>query len=406
MHLPNKINSVFKDTLWSVIGLVLMNVAAQFVVFPVWNRTLGSEAYGNIVFLLGIMNILAVSLGCGVNYARMRKKAEEGETANQPYNILMGVGSGIAVLILLLLKALGLLRIEPLDFVLFCVLTVVTAWRYYADVEYRLHINYKGYFLYYLIIGLGYLGGVLLFRQSGLWALALLPGEVAGLLFVMWKGTIFRPDSDKSCRLDSSVLRLSVLLVGTNVLSGLFFHGDRIILMLFAGSTAVSVFYISSLLGKTMALVSMPLNGVLIGHLARYKGQLTGALMGRITVLTILTIVVASFLCILASMILLPFLYPGDYPVARQYLFLANTAQVIYFTGDVLMASILLRFTHPRNQLVINVFYGVLFIILCVSLTRVFGIIGFCWGLLTANTARLILCLMLGYRGLKEQEAR
>ena len=87
-RIPEKLKNIFTDTIWSMAGLVLMNVAAQFVVYPCWNRVLGSEEYGNIVYLLAVMNILAISVGSGVNYARMRQSAN-GETQNRPYMLLM-----------------------------------------------------------------------------------------------------------------------------------------------------------------------------------------------------------------------------------------------------------------------------------------------------------------------------
>ena len=399
-RVPDKLKSIFQDSVWSITGLVLMNVAAQFVVFPCWNRVLGSEAYGNIVYLLGIMNILAISVGSGVNYARMRKSSE-GETANRPYNILMAAGSGLSLVVLLVLKASGLLQIGPVDFILFCILTIVTMWRFYADVEYRLHINYKGYFLYYLIIGLGYLAGVFLFKFTGCWPLALLPGEIAGLLLVLWKGSVFKKDVAAGSSAFPPILQLAALLVGINVLSSLIFNGDRILLNFAAGSAAVSVFYIASLFGKTMTLITTPLNGVLVGHLAKYEGSLTARQMNQIAAMTAAGAVLATVVCVVASMLILPLLYPADYEAVRGYLILANTAQVIYFTGNVLTTSILLRFTSARNQMLVPLVYGTLFLLVCIPATLKFGIRGFCWGLLIVNMIRYFYCLLLGYRGAK-----
>ncbi len=396
-RIPDKLKSVFSDTVWSVAGLVLMNIAAQFVVYPYWDRALGSEAYGNIVFLLAVMNVLSISVGVGVNYTRMRRSADR-ETANKPYLLLMAAGSMISVVFLSLLYALGLLQLAVPDFILFCVLSVLTMWRYYADVEYRLHINYKGYFLYYLIIGLGYLVGILLFKAVGFWPLALLPGELAGLLFVLWKGSIFRKDRSAGETNLSPILRLALMLVGTNALSHLIFNGDRIILQFFAGSAAVTVYYVASLFGKTMTLITTPLNGVLVGYLAKYDGRLTKKLMTGATAASVAAIVAATAICAAASRIILPFLYPADFPAVKQYLLLANAAQVIYFVGNVLTASVLLRFTPARNQVIVNVAHGILFAAVCVPAAWKLGISGFCRGLLIVNMVRMALCIILGYK--------
>lgn len=398
-HIPDKLKNIFTDTIWSITGLVLMNVVAQFVVYPFWNRELGTEAYGSIVYLLSIMNILAISVGSGVNYARMRKSAY-GETVNRPYTLLMFAGSGISVFILILLKFVGLMHISVADFVLLCILTIVTMWRYYSDVEYRLHINYKGYFLYYLVVGIGYLIGIFLFKVTSLWPLALLPGEIAGLLLVFWKGSVFRTDQGDRSEDFSPILRLSLLLVGTNILSHLIFNGDRLILQWFAGSTAVTTYYIASLFGKTMTLITTPLNGVMVGHLAKYKGKLTKKLMNQALGISVGMILLATGVCVAASMIILPLLYPADYETVRQYLILASAAQVIYFIGNVLTASVLLRFTPARNQMIVNVTHGVLFAAVSVPVTVSYGIEGFCWAILLVNIVRYVMCLALGYAGI------
>lgn len=397
MLTSDKIKNIFTDTIWSMAGLVLMNVAAQFVVYPFWRSTLGSETYGNIVYQLAILNILAVSVGSGINYTRMKQSAER-ETGNRPYLIMMLAGMVLSTLVLIFLYAIGLVQSSIRDFCLFCVLTVVTMWRYYADVEYRLRINYKGFFFFYLVIGIGYLLGIWLFKLTGIWPLALLPGECAGLLVVLLRGSIFKADGVRGNQKMGPIIHIAAILIGTNVISYLIFNGDRIILQLFAGSTAVTIYYIASLFGKTMTFISTPLNGVLIGHLAKYDGKLTRELMNQVTTASLAGILVMIVVCQIASVIILPFLYPSDYQDVKSYLLLANAAQIIYFTGNILTTSVLLRFTSAANQMIVNVVHGALFVFFCIPVVMKFGIEGFCWGLLAANTVRVIICLVIGYK--------
>lgn len=403
VFIPCKLKNILKDTVLSIAGLVMMNVAAQFIVYPYWNRVLGTETYGNIVYLLGVMNVLAISLGIGVNYTRMKQQAGE-ETKNGPYLLLMAVGSGVALLILFALQIVGLLQLSVPEFIFFCILTIATMWRYYADVEYRLNLNYKGLFLFYFVIGVGYLAGILLFNITGLWPLALLLGEVAGLAIVAWQGSVFQRDSRiAKIRKNNDfapILHISFLLIGLNLLSHLVFNGDRIILQLSLGGTAVSIYYISSLFGKAMTLLTTPLNGVLVGHLTKYDGKLTMKMMNQVTKVTVVTVTLATMGCVAASVIILPILYPSEFESVRQYLLLANAAQVIYFVGNVITVSIIFRFTPLKNQLIINIAHGVLFVTLCIPATLLYKVDGFCISLLFVNTIRLILSLLLGYRGI------
>ncbi len=395
-RIPDKLKRFFSDIIWSVCGLVLMNVVAQFIVYPSWNARLGSETYGNIVYLLAIMNTISVAVGSGINYARMRNSAE-GETKNQPYLVLVMCGTGLTFPILLLLRCLGYLQLSGTEFILFYLLTVATMWRYYADIEYRLYINYKGYFCYYASIGIGYLFGIQLFRQTGLWPLALLPGEAAGLLLVLWKGSIFRCDTQKTRYEWKQSVSLALILVGSNLVSQLIFNGDRILLRILAGANAVTTYYIASLFGKTMALLTTPLNGVLIGHISRYNGKLTFNIMNVAAGLSITGAAVMTIACAVASYILVPILYPAEYEGARELFLIANLAQVLYFIGNVLVSSIILRFTKAKNQITINTAYGVAFCALCCPFAVARGVDGFCVGLLLINALRLLICLLLGY---------
>lgn len=373
---------------------MLMNVIAQFLVYPFWNQVLGKEAYGNIVYLLAIMNTMAISVGSGINYARMKQSAEE-MTHNWAYNRLMFLGTLSALCLLTVLQCVGLLHLDLQNFVLFCFLTVLTTWRFYGDVEYRLRINYKGYFCYYLLIGLGYIFGIFLFYLSHLWPLALIPGEIAGLVLVAVKGTVFRRDSKRVAF--TLTLKVAALFVGSNVLSNLIFNGDRIVLRLFAGGTAVSIYYIATLFGKTMTLVTTPLNGVLVGYLSKYDGQLTHKMMNRVFGITMIATMVATAACLAASWVVLPHLYPNEYGMTAPYLLIGTAAQVFYFVGNVLIASVLLRFTPARNQMLVSGIYAAVFIVICVPIARLRGIAGFCWALFVVNLLRYVLCLALGY---------
>jgi len=402
-RISDKLKHFFSDMLWSVCGLVLMNVVAQFIVYPAWNVRLGSEAYGNIVYLLAIMNTISVAVGVGINYARMRNSAE-GETKNRPYLILMMCGTGLAFLVLLLFQLLGYLQLSGTEVILFYLLTAATMWRYYADIEYRLHINYKGYFCYYATIGTGYLVGAELFRQTGLWPLALLPGEAAGLLLVLWKGSIFRCDTPKTRYEWRRICSLTFILIGSNLVSQLIFNGDRIFLKILAGANAVTTYYIASLLGKTVALLTTPLNGVLIGYISRYDSKLTCGMMNMATGISITGTVVMTAVCTVASYILVPVLYPMEYEGARKLFLIANLAQVLFFIGNVLIHSIILRFTRAKNQITINVAYGVAFCAVCCPLAATRGVSGFCAGQLLINAIRLLICLLLGYRSVMEEK--
>lgn len=382
--------SILKDSMWSIAGIVLMNVVAQFCIYPLWDKYLGSDEYGNILYLLSLMNIVAISLGSATNYARMCNKDKT--VKNRSYLLILGGGAvlfGAAAII-----GKGFLGLHLTTAGMFALLIGFTMWRFYADVEFRLSLNYKGYFLYYLLISIGYGLGALVFLKTKQWVPALLFGEILGVAFVLWKGNILRPDGLPEKAEFSAVFTAVTTLFGSNVIANLIFNGDRLILKFFIGGTAVTTYYLASLIGKTATLVTTPLNSVLIGYLMRYEGNLKkkafAALVGGAAAVSLVGMVG----CYVASIILLPLLYPAEYEAVKPFLWLGNLAQIVYFVGNMINVLIL-RFGKSRDQLSVNTFYAILFAVLCIPATYLWGLWGFCIAYLVTTVGRIAFAFFL-----------
>ena len=382
--------SILKDSMWSIAGIVLMNAVAQFCIYPLWDKYLGSDEYGNILYLLSLMNIVAISLGSATNYARMCNKDKT--VKNRSYLLILG---GSAVLFgAAAIVCKGLLGLDLQTAGLFALLIGFTMWRFYADVEFRLSLNYKGYFLYYLLISIGYGIGTLIFLKTNQWVPSLLCGEILGVAFVLWKGKILRPDGLPEKAEFSEVMTSVAALFGSNVIANLIFNGDRLILKFFIGGTAVTAYYLASLIGKTATLVTTPLNSVLIGYLMRYEGTLKkkafAALVGGAAAVSLVGMVG----CYVASIILLPLLYPAEYEAVKPFLWLGNLAQIVYFVGNMINV-LLLRFGKSRDQLFVNTFYAILFAALCIPATYLWGLWGFCIAYLATTVGRIAFAFFL-----------
>ena len=392
---PNKIKSIVGDSIFSVAVLVLMNVVAQFIVYPSWRSTFNDEFYGDILYLISLMNILAVSMGVACNYARMTESGK-GKSLNLPYMAILGVSSVLGIFLAIFFGAFGGVDLSVFEICLYALLLCLTMWRYYADVEFRMSLNYRQFFLYYLFISIGYGFGILLFRMSELWPLALLPGELFGLIFVFLKGKIFKADSFANTKYFLGIVRTVLLLFGAEILSTIVFNGDRVVLKHFAGSSAVTVYYLASLLGKTMALLTTPLNGVIVGYLARYKGKISVKIMNIVLGAAALIVLLATVACTVGSHIIVSILYPDDYDGAKAYFIIANLAQIVYFVAGV-VTVILLKFSRSRYQIYINVAFAAAFVLICIPMAYFGGLSGFCWGMLLSCAVRFFSGIGLGY---------
>ena len=391
-----QIRAILTDSAWSIAGLVLMNAVMQIAVFPLWSARLGNDAYGNIVYLIAWMNTVAISMGIGCNYARMADSAK-GVTSNRGYNRILLIASALVVPFGIAVGQFGGVAMQPQETALYILLIIATMWRYYGDVEFRLSLNYRRYFLYYFLISIGYGVGIGLFLLTGLWPLALLPGELMGLGYILLKGTVFSRGEPLAGDAMRSVVHTALLLFVTHLISNLIFNGDRFVLKLLLDSVAVTIYYQASLLGKTVSLISTPLNSVLIGYLARNKGALRTKHMHFITLATLGLIILTTVLCTLASHVIIRLLYPQNYALVKAYFLLGNLAQVLFFVGTML-TTLLLRYSKVINQFSINFIYAVAFLVLCIPAALTRGIEGFCIALCAACLIRYLYAVYLGYR--------
>ena len=383
------------DSAYSVSGLVFMNAVLQLAVYPIWERRLGAETLGDILYLISLMSVFAVSMGVSVGYARMRKSVSA-KTRNTPYMVILACASLVALDVAFLVSMLGGVELDLAETLLLGLLMCATMWRYYADVEYKLYLNYKRFFIYYSLIGVGYLVGLLLFYITELWLLALLTGELFGLLYVLLRGRIFIIDDEPFTPELDFAAKLSLTFFGAEVLSTFIFNADRIILRSLIGSETVADYYVASLFGKTAALLTVPLSGVVIGYLAKYKGVLSHKLMNMITAGAGIGIFLGSAACTVASNIFIPIIYPDRLDAVKAYFVSANLSQILYFASNVITV-ILLRFARSKYQLYVNAVYAVAFVLICIPCAIFGGLRAFCIGLALTCLIRFLFAAGLGY---------
>ena len=136
------------DLLYGIVSLVTMNAVLSLGVYPYLQRQLGEAGQGRMLFFTALMGLTASAAGSGINYGRMKMSTEH-ETHNGDYDryllVLALISCAVAV-IGYAVRGQGAQATLPGIFLLI----FVTSVRYYADVEFRLTMNYRGFFFYYI----------------------------------------------------------------------------------------------------------------------------------------------------------------------------------------------------------------------------------------------------------------
>lgn len=123
-----------------------MNAVLQIVITPLLNRMMGAEQLGGLLYITGLVAIICPSIGQALNNSRLVVRRDF-DVTNGDYDwLLLGFGLiGSIVALFMSGKSLESPLMAAGVFLMF----MLTVFRYYGDVEYRLNLNYRRYFIYY-----------------------------------------------------------------------------------------------------------------------------------------------------------------------------------------------------------------------------------------------------------------
>ncbi|MBE7064699.1 MAG: hypothetical protein E7384_02650 [Ruminococcaceae bacterium] len=392
---------VLFDTILSFSATMILQVVVQFIIYPFFERGLGSGGYGELVYLMTFVNIVA-EIGSSVSLERMKISAEK-LTYNGDFakiNALFFLPVIPAAFIYLFAGHVHLGIAETICFIFLCLFAML---RSYFNVDFRLSLNYTKYFLYFLSIAVGYILGLTIWGKSGNWINVILLGEIFASLFIIFFSDHLKKKPFEMSEESNRNILLALPVVTSGLMTAIIFNMDRILLKIICSSEEVALFYIAGLFGKTMSLVSMPLNNVAIGYLAKYKGKFTVGLLMKIVLIAIVFGALATGACTVGSYIVIPFLYPETSVEASKYYLIANISSIIYFiTG--FFGVILLRYGKERCQLYANIVYAVAFFALCVPACIFWGIKGLCYALIAVTFCKFSAVIIMCISEIKKRE--
>lgn len=392
-----KLKPFIMDFVYSSFGVVLYNAIIQFVINPYLNRTVGSDIFGTILSLLSVIALFATTFGVGCNNSRMLAESEHREINDDfIYCIFkMCLFSSILISIIIFFFYNDKLDGSILSIFL-CIFTIL---RYYMDVKYKIDLNYKGFCIYYIAIAFGYTIGILFYKITGIWQIIYLTGEVLAIgicIFPIYKKRKIVKSKYYSKHFRSAIM-LSISMFMTNSIIQL----DRVLLSILSTGTSVTIFYVATLCGKIIALVVVPLNGVVIGYLIKNEKKMSNGLLGILIIIIFFVTFIFAGIGMLFSYILIPIMYPEIFCMAKPILFIANLGQAFFFSSEVCQI-IILKDTKERIQLFVNT---ICFFVLCIlgtGLTLRFDYYGMTYAVLITTIIKFVLTSILGWNYLKK----
>lgn len=397
LKLIQKKKKLISDLVYTVGASVLMNGVLQLLVYPYINYKMGEDYLGNVVFYMSIVYIIGQSMGMSFCSNRLVLRNQM-ETTNGDYNLLLWILAplgAVAGAVVFSFYADGIWEILA-----FGLIVLFTVLRYYANVEYRLKLNYKKYFLYFAILTAGYILGAVIYAVTGQWVFIFLTGEVIATIYMLVKGTIFKrePRTENTGKVAKHIL---FLLMSYLVFEGIT-NADRMILKNMLDSRAVALFYVVSMIGKTLQLFVGPINNIALSYMSADKKKMTREDFMSTSVLYIVVGAAFYLFCLIGTPLYVKLLYPNLYGDLGGLNLVVNAGQVINFAASLILPSILASL-GSRYHMMLQVLYAAVYLPLAILFTMQGGIWGFAFATLIANSLRLAELLVFGMHKLPKR---
>lgn len=379
------------DFIYTFIALLLVNVVLQIVIYPIINRFYSSEVLGDIVYYTGVIYTLSASIGGAVANQKLLLRDKYKHT-NSDFNvIILGVNAIVFVFLFVIAVASN---IGILAAFLYGAAGCLVFLRYYAEVEFRLTKNFKGYLFYYILVSIGYLIGLGAFLLTDLWYFIFIIGESVAIAYVLIKGNIFKsqPKSGEIAVITKLVTVLSV----SYLLGALAAHYYKIFINLYFGGDDVTVYYVSSFFGKSLDLVITPITTLMLSYLSRKNKNIANLSAKKVLSISFISGVILYIGFVVATPIYCSLLYPNLYEKVFEINFIVNIAQAFSVVSSILIVLILIKY-GTKAHFIIQAIFVAIYVISSSVLSVPFGLIGFAIGACIGYFCKCIMIIIISY---------
>ena len=374
MASKEKQKRIVSNTAYTIGGALLMNGVLQIVVYPLLNRKMGSDQLGELLYLMGLVAILCPSVGQALNTSRLVVRRDY-QVKNGDYNVLLLLFGGVGTAVTLFVARDSMVSLPVIFWT--AALLMTTIFRYY-----------------YCVLTGGYIAGFGLYFLTKNWFLVFLAGEAAALVYLAATGTVFRGFFDRS-RWFTQAFQRGGFLVFSYLITNFTLNIDRLALEHMVGHLAVTQYYVTSLIGKTLVLLVAPVNTIIISYLTRKQERMDKKQFLLFTGIGTGVSLVFFLGAQIGTPIFVKLFYGDLYESVKGMITVVNLSQILGVLSAYLFI-VVLTFTEEKWQLILQIIHLAVIAVLVLIFTEKSGIMGFAAAVLIANVIRVAAVILLG----------
>lgn len=388
-------NGIIKDVFLNLFATFIPIMTLQFFILPIVARNVSPSEYGLIITLTTWINFSALSFGNILNNSRLIMTNEnENNNLKGDYLKILKKWSFFNLIILSSVFIFFNKNLSYIDSILLLFTSSLILIKSYSVVEFRLKLNYLNILLESIFLSVGYLIGLVLFFKTDNWILIYFLGSFFSAAFVVLKSKVY---SNYPITINfSDVKKESNSLLISGFLNASSIYLDKILVFSIFGGKAATIYYISTLFGKTFSMVLSPINNVFLSYIVKVK-KFSKKIFNKVLLFTFFIGFISYPIVVLASIFSIKFLYPNFNEESYIYIYL-NTLTIILITSSNIINTILLKIKKGSVQLLLNTVYLINFFIFSLTLSLFMGLLGFCLGIFIASSVKFVYTTYLVYK--------
>ena len=393
-----KKKSIIRQFIYNVIGTTLPTLVLQLLILPLVAKDMDGDTYGFVLAM--VASVMMFSSGIGNVLKNIRMLSEDEYVARKSrgdFGLLFAANACVIAFV-----TSGILYYYGIDdaatYFLTLLMSVLVYAKDYYIVRFWIDLDYLGILICNLVCTLGYAAGYGMFRLGGSWQLIYIAGNLASLLYTIWKYPISTPLFARTALFVSMTKRYCALTAAT-LLGRALQYIDRLLLYPLLGGEDATIYYVSTLIGKTLSMALGPLNSFLLSQISK-KNHMSRRLFGKLMLVTAGIGFLGYWICVIAAKPLLGLLYPQWIERSMKYIYITTLTAIISAVSMVVNPMVL-RFCNMNWQILINGICFAVYLIVSLLLLGRFGLMGFCVGNMLANTIALFLMVVIYLRTYK-----
>ena len=179
-------------------------------------------------------------------------------------------------------------------------------------------------------------------------------------------------------------------------MGNILIYMDRLLINPVLGASSVSIYFVSSVIGKMLSIVLGPISSVMLSYLSKTKEKDSKSVYFKILFMLLTTGTLMYIISIPVTPIIVSVIYPKSLLESMPYFNLSNMASILVVINSLLQPLVLV-YCPIWWQVFIQAVYGLIYVCCGYFLMIHSGLFGFCIAVLIANLARFILLSITGY---------